>query len=183
MRTSSKQVVDRNCFKPFQERSRHRTSEKQESKFSPSRFVPTVQEGIGSFKKKIPDAGMLPPSCSTPSFRSGRHSIAGINLNDTLLSKLYPQTKPGNVPPKNTSSSSSMMGLAGSKLDHPRLRQRRASLPQGLALDRDRSFDLPKLKTIKLQPERGHSKLAIDKESKANQNVKLGNFSRHVDGA
>lgn len=174
------EVIDRNCFKPFQERSRHKAIEKHERKLSPSRFVPTVQEGIGSFKKKMPDVGMLPPSCSTPSLRLGRrHSIAEINLNDTLLSKLYPHRNSGIVPPKNTSLSSTMVG-AGAKLDHPRLRQRTASLPLGLVLERAQSVDLPKLKTFKLQPERG--KLAIDRESKANQNVKLGNFSRHVDG-
>lgn len=174
-------IIDRNCFKSFQERSRHRAFEQHERKLSPPRYVATVQEGNSSLRKKMPEVGMLPPSCSTPSIRAARrHSIAEINLNNTLLSKLCPQTNAGSARPKNTSFSSAVVG-AGAKIDHPRLRQRRASLPaHSLALDREHSVDLPKLKTIKLQPE--GAKLAMEKDSKVNQNVKLGNFSRHVDG-
>ena len=172
------EINDRSCFKPFQERLRQKGLEQQERKLSQTRFVAAVQEGNGSLRK-MPDTGMLSPSCSTPSIRYGRrHSIAEINLNDTLLSKLCPQTNNGSVPPKNTSLSSTVVG-AGVKMDHPRLRQRRASLPHAIALGREHSVDLSRLKPVKFQPERG--KLVMDKESKVNRNVKLGNFSRHVD--
>ena len=175
-------TVDRNCFKPFEERSRHKAFEQSERKWSPSKFVSTAQEGNSCFRKRMPDVGMLPPSCSTPSIRSGRrHSIAEINFNaDTLLSKICPQTNSVSAQTKNTTLSSTVVG-AGIKIDHPRLRQRRASMPHAIPRERDHSpLDLPKLKTINLQHER--SKLAIEKDSKVNQNVKLGNFSRHVDG-
>lgn len=172
------EVINRNCFKPLRERShRSKSLEQRERKLSPSRLGSTAQEGNGSLRRKMPEVGLLPPSCSTPSLRFGRrHSIAEINLNDTLLSKICPQTNSGGAL-KNTSLSSTAM--TGMKMDHPRLRQRRASLPQAMLLERaDHPVDLPKLKTIKLQPER--SKLAMEKDS--NQNVKLGNFSRHVNG-
>ena len=166
------EAFDRNCFKTFQERSRLTTVEQRERKTSPPRLAFTEKEGNrNSPRRKVPEVGVLPPSCSTPSIRYGRrHSIAEINFSaDKLLSKIYPQTISESVP------------MASVKFDHPRLRQRRASLPQAVMLDRDHSLDLPKLKTMKFQPER--SKLALEKDSKlSNQDIKVGNFSRGVGG-
>ena len=168
------EVIDRKSFRPFQERARHKLAvEKHGRKLSPSRLLSTVHEGSGTFRRNVAEMGKLSPSCSTPAnrHRSRRHSIAEINFTDTLRKLSPPQTNSGTAP-NNVNLSSGMMG---GKVDHPLLRQRRASLPN--AMKQDRAVDLPKLKPIKLVPEEGLSM----EESRGNRNAKLGNFSRHVD--
>lgn len=172
-------AIDRNGFKTFQERSRQRAIEQQESRPTPSRMRATEKDGNNNFRRKMSDLGMLPPSCSTPSIRGGRrHSIAEINLNDTLLSKICAQTNTSSSPIKKGASGALMTG-ADVKIDHPRLRQRRGSLPPAMTYERDHSMDLPKIKNMKFQPERG-SKLESEKESKmmSHMDMKLANFSR-----
>lgn len=172
------EVIERKSFKPFQERSRHRLAVGQdERKLSPSRLVSTVHGQGCNFRRKFSEVGTLSPSCSTPSaqYRSRRHSIAEINFSRDALSKLCsPQTNSGSAP-KTTNLPSA---IAEGKVDHPLLRQRRGSLPLAIIPEKvDRSVDSPKLKLIKFAPEKG---ISVTEESKANNSVKLGNFSRHV---
>lgn len=168
------EVIDCKSFKPFQERARHKLAVEQHGrKLSPSRLFSAVHEGSGTFRRNVAVLGKLSPSCSTPAnrHRSRRHSTAEINFTDTLRKLSPPHTNSGTAP-NNVNLSRGMMG---GKVDHPLLRQRRASLPN--ARKQDRAVDLPKLKPIKLVPEEGLSM----EESRGNHNAKLGNFSRHVD--
>ena len=175
------EVIDRRSFKPFHQRPRQKLTVEQlePRQLSPSRIHVSagVKEGSAVFRRRLSEvSGKRSPTCSTPAARypSRRHSIAEINFSDSLSKLCSPRTSSARGP-NNTN-------LSSGKVGHPLLRQRRASLPHAMIPERPDhlSTDLPKLNPIKLFPEKT-SKLATD-DSRANQNVKVGKFSRHVDG-
>lgn len=175
------EVIDRRSFKPFHQRSRQKLTVEQlePRQLSPSKVHVSagVKEGIAAFRTRLSETGgMRSPSCSNRASRYlfHRHSIAKINFNDSLSKLCSPRTSSARGP-NNTS-------LSSGKVGHPLLRQRRESLPPVMIPERPDhlSTDLPKLNPIKLFPEKT-SKLATD-DSRANQNVKVDNFSRRVDG-
>ena len=171
-------VIERKSFKPFQDRSRQLAMEQHEFKLSSPRVVSVVHEETGNFRRRLAQVQKQLPSCSTPSPRylSRRHSIAAINFSNSLSNVCEPQTSLDNAP-KNTHLSGR---IAGAKVDHILLRQRRASLSHTLTPNKvDHPVDLPKLKPLKLVAER-NKQVAVE-ESRVNKNVKVGNFSRHAE--
>lgn len=175
------EVTESKSFKPIQERSRNEIAVKQNDiRMRPSRLVSVVREKNDNFGRRGVsfEVEKFAPSSSTPAprRRGRRHSIAEINLSDSFSKICTPQTSSGNATIRNEQIGS---GITGGKLDHPLLRQRRASLPYALTPEkRENLIASPRLKPIRFAPE----KLAVD-ESKASPNVKLGNFSRHVEGS
>ena len=175
------EVTESKSFKPIQERSRDEIAVKQNYiRMRPSRLVSVVREKNDNFGRRGVsfEVEKFAPSSSTPAprCRGRRHSIAEINLSDSFSKICTPQTSSGNATIRNEQIGS---GITGGKLDHPLLRQRRASLPYTLTPERrENLIASPRLKPIRFAPD----KLAVD-ESKASPNVKLGNFSRHVEGS
>ena len=174
------EVTESKSFKPIQERSRNEIAVKQNDiRMRPSRLVSVVREKNNFGRRGVSfEVEKFAPSSSTPAprCRGRRHSIAEINLSDSFSKICTPQTSSGNATIRNEQIGS---GITGGKLDHPLLRQRRASLPYALTPEkRENLIASPRLKPIRFAP----VKLAVD-ESKASQNVKLGNFSRHVEGS
>ena len=174
------EVTESKSFKPIQERSRNEIAVKQnDNRMRPSRLVSVVREKNNFGRRGVSfEVEKFAPSSSTPAPRchGRRHSIAEINLSDSFSKICTPQTSSGNATIRNEQIGS---GITGGKLDHPLLRQRRASLPYALTPEkRENLIVSPRLKPIRFAPD----KLVVD-ESKASQNVKLGNFSRHVEGS
>ena len=172
------EVTESKSFKPIQERSRNEIAVKQNDiRMRPSRLVSVVREKNNFGRRGVSfEVEKFAPSSSTPAprCRGRRHSIAEINLSDSFSKICTPQTSSGNATIRNEQIGS---GITGGKLDHPLLRQRRASLPYALTPEkRENLIASPRLKPIRFAPD----KFAVD-ESKASQNVKLGNFSRHVE--